>query len=152
MSEDRKRDYEVGYRKPPLHSRFKPGQSANPAGRKKGVANFKTDVENTLHLPVRLSEAGKTKRVSTQQAALSRLKQRALSGDGRALDRALKLASKLSDETESSRLAGQMDAVDHAILAAYVEEVLALCQPPVTPYQNMAAAPLSRFESKGSNA
>ena len=59
MSEDRKRDYEVGYRKPPLHSRFKPGQSANPAGRKKGVANFKTDVENTLHLPVRLSEAGR---------------------------------------------------------------------------------------------
>jgi Family of unknown function (DUF5681) len=76
MSEDLKGDYEVGYRKPPKHSRFKPGQSANPAGRKKGVANFKTDLEGTLQLPVQLSEAGKTKLVSTQQAALSRLKQK----------------------------------------------------------------------------
>ena len=77
MSET-KREYAANYRKPPLHSRFKPGQSANPAGRKKGVPNFKTDVENTLHLPVQVSDAGKTKRVSTQQAALSRLKQKGL--------------------------------------------------------------------------
>ena len=147
MSKDQKRGYEVGYRKPPLHSRFKPGQSANPAGRKKGVPNFKTDVENTLHLPVRLSESGETKRVSTQQAVLSRLKQKALSGDGRALDRALKLASKLSDEAESSGAAGPMDAVDHAILGAFIEEVLS-----ATPDQDIASAPLSRFESKGSNA
>jgi hypothetical protein len=59
MSKKSKRDYKVGYCKPPEHSRFRPGQSANPAGRKKGVANFKTDVENTLHLPVQLSEAAR---------------------------------------------------------------------------------------------
>jgi Family of unknown function (DUF5681) len=123
MSEDLKGDYEVGYRKPPKHSRFKPGQSANPAGRKKGVANFKTDLEGTLQLPVQLSEAGKTKLVSTQQAALSRLKQKALAGDGRALDEALKLASEL-DNAESSGAIGPMDAVDHAILMAFIEEVL----------------------------
>jgi hypothetical protein len=152
MSKDSKRDYEVGYRKPPKHSRFKPGQSANPAGRKKGVPNFKTDVENTLHLPVQLSEAGKTKRVSTQQAALSRLKQKALGGDGRALDRALKLASKQSDEAESSETAGPMDAVDHAILTAFVEEVLSLNQPPASPDQNMTTTPLSRSKSNGSKA
>lgn len=28
-------DYEVGYRRPPRHTRFKPGQSGNPAGRSK---------------------------------------------------------------------------------------------------------------------
>ena len=153
MSKKSKRDYKVGYGKPPEHSRFKPGQSANPAGRKKGVPNFKTDVENTLHLPVQLSEAGKTKRVSTQQAALSRLKQKALGGDGRALDRALKLASKLSDEAESSGAAGPMEDVDHAILMAFIEEVLSAHQPPPeTPDQNMATTPLSRSKSKGSKA
>jgi hypothetical protein len=149
MSEDPKRDYEVGYRKPPQHSRFKPGQSANPTGRKRGVANFRTDVENTLQLPVQLNEAGKTKRVSTQQAALSRLKQKALSGDGRALDRALKLAGQLSDEAESSAVAGPMDVVDHAILAAFVEEV-------ITQYQTVSARSGRRSaslapESEGSN-
>ena len=147
MSENRKRDHKVGSRKPPLHSRFKPGQSANPAGRKKGVPNFKTDVENTLQLPVQLSESGKTKRVSTQQAVLARLKQKAVAGDVRALDRALKLVIKLSDEAESSGAAGPMDAVDHAILGAFIEEVLS-----ATPDQDIASAPLSRFESKGSNA
>lgn len=29
-------DYEVGYGKPPVHTRFKPGQSGNPGGRPKG--------------------------------------------------------------------------------------------------------------------
>ncbi len=33
MSAHDEDDYEVGYRKPPKHSRFKPGQSGNPRGR-----------------------------------------------------------------------------------------------------------------------
>jgi hypothetical protein len=153
VSEDPKRDYEVGYRRPPQHSRFKPGQSANPAGRKKGVANFRTDVENTLQLPVQLSEAGKTKRVSTQQAALSRLKQKALSGDGRALDQALKLAGQLSDEAESSEMAGRMDVVDAAILAAFAEEVLSSQQGTVTPGgQETTPVSASRCGSEGSDS
>ena len=28
--------YDVGYGRPPVHSRFPPGQSGNPAGRRKG--------------------------------------------------------------------------------------------------------------------
>jgi len=152
MSEDFKRDYEVGYRKPPKHSRFKPGQSANPTGRKKGMANFKTDLENTLQLPVQLSEAGKTKRVSTQQAALSRLKQKALAGDGRALDEALRLASELDDETGSSGATGPMDAVDHAILTAFIEEVLSLHSDTMIPGdQDAADAQASGYKSKGSD-
>jgi hypothetical protein len=35
-------DYAVGYRRPPLHSRFQPGVSGNPPGRPKGAANLKT--------------------------------------------------------------------------------------------------------------
>ena len=29
-------DYEVGYGRPPVQSRFQPGQSGNPAGKRKG--------------------------------------------------------------------------------------------------------------------
>ncbi len=32
----------VGYKKPPLHSRFKKGQSGNPRGRPRGSKNFST--------------------------------------------------------------------------------------------------------------
>jgi hypothetical protein len=43
--------YAVGYRKPPLHSRFRAGQSGNPAGRRKGVRNLETDVKRTPEHP-----------------------------------------------------------------------------------------------------
>ena len=29
----KKKDYEIGYKKPPKHTQFKPGQSGNPKGR-----------------------------------------------------------------------------------------------------------------------
>ena len=34
-------NHEVGYGKPPKHTRFKPGQSGNSKGRPKGVRNFR---------------------------------------------------------------------------------------------------------------
>jgi len=52
---DGKKDYAVGYGKPPTHSWFRPGQSGYPAGRRKGVRNLKTDVKRTLAMPVKVS-------------------------------------------------------------------------------------------------
>ena len=37
--------YQVGYCRPPLHSRFKPGQSGNPKGRPKQSRNMRTIVK-----------------------------------------------------------------------------------------------------------
>ena len=36
-------DKKVGYKRPPLHTRFRPGMSGNPRGRQKGVRNFAAD-------------------------------------------------------------------------------------------------------------
>ena len=41
-------EYEVGYRRPPKTTRFKPGQSGNPKGRPAKARNFKSDVKKTL--------------------------------------------------------------------------------------------------------
>ena len=64
---DGKKGYEVGYGKPPTHSQFRPGQSGNPAGRRKGVRNLKTDVKRTLEMPVKVKEGGRTRTRSTQE-------------------------------------------------------------------------------------
>ena len=88
----------VGYGRPPTDKRFKPGQSGNPKGRPKGVRNFKTDVEKTLSAPVKVTRDGKPKKVSTQEAALLRLREKALGGDARALDRLLGLAQAYGNE------------------------------------------------------
>jgi hypothetical protein len=86
-------ELKVGYGRPPVHSRFKPGQSGNPRGRKRGTLNFATDLKRTLETPITLTDPGKKPRkVSTQTAVLLRLREKALKGDARALDRLLELA------------------------------------------------------------
>ena len=109
--------YAVGYARPPDHSRFQPGQSGNPRGRSKGVRNFATDVKETLQIPVRV-KGDKARKISTQEAALLRLREQALNGDHRALDRLLALASRYNDETPVLAT-GNLSAEDDAILKNY---------------------------------
>ena len=42
-----------GYKDPPKHSKFKPGQSGNPAGRPKGIPNTATRLKRFLDLTVK---------------------------------------------------------------------------------------------------
>ena len=118
-----KREYDVGYGKPPRHSRFRAGQSGNPKGRPKGSCNFSTDVKATLEEPIRVTHHGKSKTVSTQRAALLRLREKALSGDARALDRLVELARFYNDE-EMAEAAARLDPTDTEIVKAHDEKVL----------------------------
>jgi hypothetical protein len=47
-------DYEVGYGKPPKHTRFKPGQSGNPKGRPKASKDFRSLLHRALFKKRRL--------------------------------------------------------------------------------------------------
>jgi hypothetical protein len=116
--------FAVGYKKPPQHSRFQPGRSGNPRGKQKGVRNFGTDVKRTLEVPVRLNDQGRARRVSTQEAALLRLREKALKGDARSIVQFLELA-KIFNNNTSVESAGDkaLAAEDRAILDAYAEEV-----------------------------
>src|SRR5262245_28321368 len=91
-------DYRVGYGRPPRHSVWKPGQSGNPKGRPKATRNFKTDVTATLTSPVQVTRRGRPHKVSTQQAILLRLREQALGGDARAIDRLTALAQHYNNE------------------------------------------------------
>jgi Family of unknown function (DUF5681) len=117
-------DFKVGYKSPPLHSRFQPGSSGNPGGKQKAVRNLGSDVKRTLEVPVRLNEQGKARRVSTQEAALLRLREKALKGDARSLDRLLELAQTFNNDAVIEILGDKVIAAeDQAILDAYAAEV-----------------------------
>jgi hypothetical protein len=83
----------VGYKSPPVANQFKKGVSGNPAGRPKGRRSFKTELREVLDAKVVVTEGGHKSKVSTTHAMLLRLRQQALNGDVRAIDRLLLLAA-----------------------------------------------------------
>jgi hypothetical protein len=116
--------FAVGYKKPPQHSRFQPGRSGNPRGKQKGVRNFGTDVKRTLEVPVRLNDQGRARRVSTQEAALLRLREKALNGDARSIVQILELAKIFNNSTAVESVGDKaLAAEDQAILDAYAFEI-----------------------------
>ena len=69
---DDPRDYEVGYGKPPVHSRFKPGQSGNPKGRrtrKTEPASLLAEILKELNAVVTINENGEKMRVTNNAEA-----------------------------------------------------------------------------------
>jgi hypothetical protein len=53
------KSYAVGNKKPPRHTRFKPGQSGNPSGRPKGRRNFDTILLKEFHKKIPVTINGK---------------------------------------------------------------------------------------------
>jgi hypothetical protein len=60
----------VGYGRPPLHTRFRKGQSGNPTGKRRrdAATEAKTTLWQELNRPLTLREGEKTTRISALQA------------------------------------------------------------------------------------
>ena len=85
MSRDENGDYEVGYGKPPRHTRFVKGQSGNPRGRPPSAKNFKTLLNEALNQPLIVTENGGRRKVSKRQAIITQLVNRSATADFRAM-------------------------------------------------------------------
>ena len=68
MPPDDERDYEVGYGKPPRHTRFVKGQSGNPRGRPPGAKNMKTLLTKALNELVVVTDNGGRRMVTKREA------------------------------------------------------------------------------------
>ncbi len=94
--------YEVGYGKPPKHTRFQPGQSGNPRGRPKGTKNLKTDLMEELREKIVVREGDRSQKVSKQRALLKSVVNRAIQGDARATAISLSTMMRLLDTGEGA--------------------------------------------------
>lgn len=87
-------DNDVGYRRPPAGARFKKGSSGNPKGRPKGARNLKTDLLEELHGRIAVTENGRRRTVTRQQALIRKLMVQALSGESKAVALLLNLMTQ----------------------------------------------------------
>lgn len=62
--------YEIGHGKPPLHTRFKKGQSGNPKGRPRASDCATLDLQAILNEPVPVTKDGVTRTMSPKEAEL----------------------------------------------------------------------------------
>jgi hypothetical protein len=72
--------YEIGYCKPPKHTRFKPGQSGNPRGRPKAEKSLGAALNDALRAKVKLRGNGKERGVSSLDAYFIRVVMDAIQG------------------------------------------------------------------------
>ena len=75
-----KKDYKVGYGKPPKKHRFKKGQSGNPKGRPKGSKNMATLCSELLSSQVTVTVNGEKHQLPYREAIVAQLGAKAIKG------------------------------------------------------------------------
>jgi hypothetical protein len=81
MSET-KREYAANYRKPPVHTRFKKGQSGNPRGRP--AKNLPALLAAALNEKVTVTENGKRRQITKREAVIAQLVNKSAAAELRA--------------------------------------------------------------------
>lgn len=76
----------VGYKNPPKHTRFQPGISGNPRGRrKKEASNFDASIESVYNSTVTITDGTGRKKITLREALIRKETELAAKGDIRAL-------------------------------------------------------------------
>lgn len=125
MSGDEGQSYEVGYGRPPAHSRFRPGQSGNPRGRPRNAKNASTIVREALTAKVRLRENGRTRNMSKLEVCMTQLANKAAAGDLKAIQMVISLYREVEAEAHGRSQDRPLDQADREILDMLLSRVRA---------------------------
>ena len=97
--------YDVGYKKPPRHSQFKPGNRGNPKGRgKRQVLTEREIAENVMNFAAEFFHRGKRKRAPRIELTIKRFGAAALKGDVGAAAMLLKLRAYFAKHGDTNVL------------------------------------------------
>ena len=116
MPPDDERDYEVGYGKPPRHTRFEPGRSGNPRGRPPGAKNMKTLLSKALNELVVVTEPGGRRKVSKREAIVTQLVNRSAKADYKAIQILLGMLRDIEGDTDAHSSDAAFTEADQQII------------------------------------
>jgi hypothetical protein len=106
----------IGYKRPPRHRQFVPGQSGNSNGRPKGTRNFKTDLREELSECISIREGDRDISISKQRALIKRLVASAIDGDARSIATLMSFCARaFNDDNDDQQQAPE----DHEIVQAF---------------------------------
>ena len=101
MAADQEGNYEVGYGKPPRHTRFQKGRSGNPAGRPRGKKNLATLLSDALDQKIIVVESGRRKKISKREAIVTQLVNKSASADLKATQIVLAMLRDVETRADS---------------------------------------------------
>jgi hypothetical protein len=117
------RGYAVGYGKPPIGSRFKPGQTGNARGRPKGHKNLKTLIRQAMTARISVQEGSSNRQVSKIEGVVLRQLQNALKGNDRSAMAVIRMALQfgfLDDVADGHPAEDALSPTDERILKELV--------------------------------
>jgi hypothetical protein len=89
-------DYPVGKGRPPVHTRWKPGQSGNPKGRPKGHRNVRSELREIASQKVTVRDGDAERRLSLLAANFYAHAVKGAKGDARSSSLIFNLAEKMN--------------------------------------------------------
>jgi hypothetical protein len=123
MPDNRDSDYQVGYGKPPQHTRFKKGESGNPTGRPKNSKNLTTLLEKELKQRVVITENGRRRSITKQEAMVKHLVNKAVSGDRPLMQLLLEEIRLLEARAASRPSDASIDEADREVMRQIQERM-----------------------------
>jgi hypothetical protein len=115
--------YEVGFGKPPKHSRFQKGRSGNPKGKPRGRHNLAALFARALNEKVIINEHGNRKRVTKLEAAMKQLANKAASGDLAALRQVTAIVAAGTDDPAAESSTKQLPEADLKVMQGVLKRL-----------------------------
>jgi len=113
----KKEPSDVGFGKPPLHTRFKKGTSGNPRGRPKGSKNLATQFLDEVNAQIPFTENGRRSVTTKLGAAIKQQVTKAASGDARAVEKVLdRVAALEARAAEGGTRSAEFTSADREVI------------------------------------
>ncbi|WP_213736239.1 DUF5681 domain-containing protein [Bradyrhizobium sp. dw_411] len=93
-------DYEVGWGRPPKSTRFKPGQSGNPKGRRREKKDQNAMLKEALEQKLTIEIGGKKRTITALEALFKQVLKSGLKGDLRAARFLLELYDEIPETSK----------------------------------------------------
>lgn len=114
-------DYEVGYKKPPKHTQFKPGESGNYAGRPRKDRTAKGVLRAELNKKVTVTENGVRTSYTKFELIYASMVNAAVKGDMRAAKEVFSTIRAMGLDREQDTM--RSDLADNGVVLALIEKL-----------------------------